>query len=115
MNPACSSTNDHDPDADTGCNIDNPQDLAGNGILISEVWYGDDFTNYAGLYCTYNLGCEDFNPASVVVLDDAVKACRCDSHWGCNGESCVTDVSVDPSWERVGSVTCTGCPSGTCD
>ncbi len=99
---------------DGSCTFTNPQDLAGNGILVSNYFYKGNYTQYAERYCQVVKGCTGFDSSSVVVKDDAVKACRCDSYWGCEGESCVSNVATSPSWERVGSVTCTGCPSDAC-
>ncbi len=85
--------------------FDNPKDNSGNGILISKYYYGDNYTNYALGYCE-SKGFDDFR--DVVVVDDSAKACRCDDYWGCEGQSCISDVSLDFRWERIGSVTCIG-------
>jgi len=97
------------------CTFENPKDLVGNSILISKFYFGNDFNYYAGTYCQVEKHCSGYDPSSVVVKDDAVKACRCDSYWGCSGDSCIFNVSSDSQWERVGSVTCTGCPVGVCN
>jgi hypothetical protein len=94
------------------CSFTNPKDLVGNGILVSKYYYGSDYTLYAGKYCEKVKACTGVK--NVVVVDDGTKACRCDNTWGCNGESCVTNVNLSSYWERVGSLTCTGCPSTTC-
>jgi hypothetical protein len=86
--------------------IKNPVDYSGNGILVSDHYY-DNYDNYAGKYCEKVQNCSGYR--DVVVVDDMVKACRCDDYWGCDGESCVRDVSTTSLWERVGSVVCTGC------
>lgn len=86
--------------------IENPVDYSGNGILVSDHYY-DNYDNYAGKYCEKVQKCSGYR--DVVVVDDKVKACRCDDYWGCDGESCVRDVSASSLWERVGSVVCTGC------
>ena len=77
------------------CIFENPKDLTKeNYILISNYYYGDNDTQYAERYCQVVQECASFDSSSVVEKDDAVKACRCDNYWGCNGESCVTDVST---------------------
>ena len=93
------------------CILDNPKDLAGNRILVSEHYFGaGNYENYAGKYCEIVWGCTGFK--DVTIADDSVKACRCDTNsFGCEGGSCVNDVSTTTYWERVASVTCTGCPT----
>jgi len=93
------------------CILNNPKDLAGNGILVSEHYFGvGNYENYAGKYCEIVWGCTGFK--DVTIADDSVKACRCDTNsFGCNGDSCIDDVSTTTYWERVASVTCTGCPT----
>ena len=93
------------------CILDNPKDLAGNRILVSEHYFGaGNYENYAGKYCEIVWGCTGFK--DVTIADDNVKACRCDTNsFGCNGDSCIDDVSTTTYWERVASVTCTGCPT----
>ena len=94
------------------CILDNPLDFDGNKILVSEHYFGvGNYENYAGKYCEIVWGCTGFK--DVTILDDNVKACRCevDSSFGCDGDSCVNDVSATTYWERVASVTCTGCPT----
>jgi hypothetical protein len=87
--------------------ITDPKDLVGNYILISKFYWNGDYQNYAGAYCSKIQNCSGFK--DVVVKDDSTKACRCDNIWGCDGKSCINSVSSHSSWERVGSVTCTGC------
>ncbi|MFH1503532.1 MAG: hypothetical protein ABIE36_02655 [Candidatus Diapherotrites archaeon] len=96
------------------CVFENPKDLAGNLILISKYYYGTNYLQYAGKYCQVAKHCAGFDSSSVVVKDDAVKACRCDSWWGCKGGTCVENVALDSQWERVGSVICKDCPEGAC-
>ena len=103
------------------CTFENPKASDGSGILSSSYYYGNDYTLYAGKYCEVVKGCTGFDSSSVVIVDDNTKACRCDEYWGCpyggtgGGPSCVPNVGTYYQWERVGSVTCTGCPSTACE
>ena len=102
---------------DNSCIFENPKDFAGNYILVSNYYYGENYTNYAGGYCEKVKNCTGFK--NVVIKDDNVKACRCDNFWGCpyngtKGPSCVENVFSTSFWERVGSLTCTGCSEGVC-
>ena len=95
---------------DNSCIFENPKDFAGNYILVSNHYYGENYTNYAEKYCQIVQNCTGFNSSSVVIKDDNVKACRCDNFWGCpyngtKGPSCVESVSSNSYWERVDSVT----------
>jgi hypothetical protein len=92
-------------------NFQYPRDLVGNQILVSKYYYGNNYTKFAEGYCKIVQNCTGFDSSSVVVKDDNVKACRCDSDpfFGCSGKSCVANVASNSYWERIDSVTCTGC------
>jgi len=84
--------------------IVNPQDLKGNNILHYKSWN----TNYlyATGYCQVVQKCS--GAKNVVLAADNSYACRCENgSFGCGGKSCTY---ASGAWQRIASVTCTGCP-----
>ena len=112
----CSSSGACEAISADDCVFENPKDKVGNYVLVSNdskeyILYSKW---YASSYCQTAKGCSGFDSSSVIIKDDAVKACACNTYYGCLGNYCVNDVSTNSYWYRFESVTCTGCPEEAC-
>ncbi len=101
------------------CFFYDPRDLEQKRILISDLSIlskaGIDSVSSAEVYCIEVKGCTGVDESSINIFDDFnenIKTCRCQSPAEdyCKTYSCQS--LTDYRYERIGSVICTGCPSG---